>query len=47
MTLRIALARLVWMYDFELKDGQSVPGYFHRSLSAGPLEVKVKKIERL
>lgn len=47
MTLRIALAKLVWTYDFELKEGQGVPGYFHRSLSVGSLELKVKKVERV
>jgi len=47
MTLRIALAKLVWTYDFELKEGQGAPSYCHRSLSAGSLELKVKKVERV
>lgn len=47
MSLRIVLAKLVWTYDFELKEGQGAPSYLHRSLSAGPLQLKVKRVERV
>ena len=46
MTMRIALAKLVWNYDFKLSPGQGVPGYFHRSLSAGQLRVKLEKVQK-
>ena len=46
MEMRIALANLIWHYDLSLKPGQGVPRYFHRSLSAGRLEVCLKKVVR-
>ena len=46
MEMRITLASLIWHYDLSLKPGQGVPGYFHRSLSAGRLEVCLKKVVR-
>ena len=47
MELRVTLARLLWEFDIQLKDeGQEVPEYDHRSVSAGKLEVRLKKVER-
>ena len=47
MEMRVTLARLLWEFDVQLKDeGQEVPLYDHKSISAGKLEVRLKHIER-
>jgi len=45
--MRVTLARLIWNYDVTLKSsGQLEPIYDHRSISAGKLEVCLRKVER-
>jgi hypothetical protein len=47
MEMRGTLARLLWEFEVHLKDeGQDVPIYDHKSLSAGKLEVRLKRVER-
>jgi hypothetical protein len=47
MEMRVTLARLLWEFEVHLKDeGQDVPVYDHKSLSAGKLEVRLERVER-
>jgi hypothetical protein len=47
MEMRVTLSKLIWHYDFTLKDvGQEVPAYNHLTISAGRLELRVKRVER-
>lgn len=46
MAMRVTLCRLIWEFDISLKEGQTVPEYDHKRLSAGHLEVYLKKVQR-
>ncbi len=47
MEMRVTLSRLIWNYDISLKSvGQEVPTYEHRAVASGPLEVRLKRVER-
>ena len=47
MEMRVTIARLLWEFDVQLKDeGQEVPLYDHKSISAGQLEVRLRWVER-
>jgi cytochrome P450 len=46
MEMRVTLARLIWKFDLELKDiGQKEPEFHHKTLSAGSLMIRVKKLQ--
>jgi hypothetical protein len=47
MEMKVTLSRLIWTYDITLKSaGQEVPSYEHRYLASGPLEVRLRRVER-
>lgn len=46
MEMRLTLSKLIWQYDMKLREGQGDPGFFHRSLSAGPLEIHLTRVDR-
>lgn len=43
MEMRLSLARLIWHFDFVLKEGQQEPEYDHITIAAGKLLVCVKR----
>lgn len=47
MVLRVAVAKLIWNYDIWLKSvEQAEPIFDHKTVSAGRLEVRLKRMER-
>lgn len=47
MEMRVTFAKLIWSYDISLsEEGQEMPLYDHRSVSAGKFKVRVERIER-
>jgi hypothetical protein len=47
MEIRVTLSRLIWNYDMALASvGQPEPTYDHRAVSAGKLEVRLKRVKR-
>lgn len=47
MEMRVTIARLLWEFDVQLKDeGQEVPKYDHKSISAGQLDVRLNLVEK-
>ncbi len=47
MVLRVTVAKLIWNYDICLKSvEQAEPIFDHKTLSAGRLEVRLKRMER-
>jgi hypothetical protein len=45
MEMKKVLARLIWQYDISLQQ-EGVPGYFHRSFSAGELYVGLTPVAK-
>ena len=46
LMMRVTLSRLIVSYDFALKhDGQEVPAHRHLTLSSGPLELRLTRVE--
>jgi hypothetical protein len=44
MEMRVSLAKLIWHYDIQLVDeGEEVPAFDHRNVSAGRLELRAKQ----
>jgi len=46
MEMRVVLARMLWEYEFELAENQRAPILNHVNLSAGELEMRIKKVDR-
>ena len=46
MEMRVAISNLIWHYDFQLvSEEQNVPAFNHRNLSAGRLELRVRRVK--
>jgi len=46
MEMRVAIAKLIWHYDFQLvSEEQNVPAFNHRDISAGQLELRVRHVK--
>ena len=45
MELRLVCCRLIWQFDMSLREkDQDVPAFHFTSISAGPLEIRVKPV---
>lgn len=40
------LARMFWEYEFELAENQGAPILNHVNLSAGELDMRIRKVDR-
>jgi hypothetical protein len=46
MEMRVVLARMLWEYEIELAEGQGEPLLNHVNVSAGKLEMRIRKFDR-
>jgi hypothetical protein len=46
MEMRVVLVRILWEYEFELAENQGAPILNHVNLSAGELEMRIRKVDR-
>ncbi len=46
MEMRVVLVRMLWEYEFELAENQGAPILNHVNLSAGELEMRIRKVDR-